>query len=269
MGDFSGKSVIVTGAGLGIGFALCKAFAAEGAWVALNDVQLQVARTAADKINDEIREARVTPYACDVSDVSAVRTIINTFSAQHGRLDVVIANAGITNYGAFLDYTPEAFDRLLGVNLRGSYFTAQAGAKAMIAQGIAGRILLTSSVTGIIAYQNLSAYGITKAAIQHMARTLAVELGGYGITVNAISPGATITERTLLDDPNYEANWADVNPNRRAGTVEDIVAAALFLASPEARQITGQNLTVDGGWTLISPIPEDTPDVPEFSGKLR
>lgn len=269
MSDFSGKSVIVTGAGLGIGFALCRAFAAAGAYVALNDVQTEVAQTAADKINGEIGKACVTPYACDVSDVAAVRAIIDSFATHHGRLDVVIANAGITNYGSFLEYTPEAFDRLLSVNLRGSYFTAQAGAKAMIAHGIAGRILLTSSVTGIAAYQNLSAYGITKAAIQHMARTLAVELGAYGITVNAISPGATITERTLLDDPNYEANWAGVNPTRRAGTVEDIVATALFLASPEARQITGQNITVDGGWTLISPIPEDAPDVPEFSGKLR
>ncbi len=269
MSDFRGKSVIVTGAGLGIGFTLCKAFALAGAWVALNDVQEELAQTAADRINSEIGEKRVTPYACDVSDVSATREVITSFAAQHQRLDVVVANAGITNYGAFLDYTPEAFERLVSVNLRGSYFTAQAGAKAMIAYGNVGRILLTSSVTGIAAYQNLSAYGITKAAIQHMARTLAVELGTYDITVNAISPGATITERTLLDDPNYETNWQAVTPTHRAGTVEDIAAAALFLASPEACQITGQNLIVDGGWTLISPIPEDTPDLPEFSGKLR
>ncbi len=269
MSDFSGKAVIVTGAGLGIGFALCKVFAEAGAWVALNDAQAALAQTAADQINAGIGAVRVSPYACDVSDVAAVRAMIEDFAARYDRLDVVIANAGITNYGAFLDYAPEAFDRLLAVNLRGGYFTAQAGAKAMIAGGTAGRILLTSSVTGIAAYQNLSAYGITKAAIQHMARTLAVELGAYGITVNAISPGATVTERTLLDDPNYEANWQAVTPTHRAGTVDDIAAAALFLASPEARQITGQNLTVDGGWTLTSPIPEDTPDLPEFSGKLR
>ncbi|MBZ0305843.1 MAG: SDR family oxidoreductase, partial [Anaerolineae bacterium] len=91
----------------------------------------------------------------------------------------------------------------------------------------------------------------------------------YSITVNAICPGATLTERTRTDDPNYESNWASVNPTGRVGYVEDIVAAALFLASPQARQITGQTLVVDGGWTLNSPIPEDTPALPEESSKLR
>jgi len=256
MSDFSGKSVLVTGAGTGIGWATCKHFAKAGAWVALNDIQLDLAESAASKINAELGADRVVPYACDVADVAAVRAMISHFAALHDRLDVVVANAGLTSFGAFLDYAPENFDRIVAVNLRGSFFTAQAGAQEMIARGIAGRIILTSSVTGVQAYPNLSAYGMTKAAIQFMAKIMAVELGSYKITVNTITPGAVATERTLKDEPDYEAHWGKLTPTRRSSTVDDIAAATMFFASPEAAQLTGQNLILDGGWTLTSPIPE-------------
>jgi 3-oxoacyl-[acyl-carrier protein] reductase len=201
--------------------------------------------------------------------VQAIRAMVADFVGKAGRLDVTVANAGLTNFGEFLTYTPEAFDRLTGVNLRGSYFTAQAAALVMIEMQIAGRILLMSSVTGGQAFLNLGAYGVTKAGIRHMAKVLALELGKYRITVNAISPGLIITERTVTDDPHAEANWADVTPVGQAGHVDDIAAAALFLASPEAHHITGQTLEVDGGWTTISPIPAGHPDKPEFSSRLK
>jgi 3-oxoacyl-[acyl-carrier protein] reductase len=204
-----------------------------------------------------------------VSDVAAVRQMVAGAAERFGGLDIVVANAGITNYGSFLDYTPEAFDRLTSVNLRGSYFTAQAGAQAMIARGTRGRILLMSSVTGLRAFRNLSAYGITKAGLRFMASVLALELGPHGITVNAIGPGAILTERTLADDPNLEANWASVTPNGRTGYVEDVVAAARFLASREAAHVTGQTLMVDGGWTLHSPLPEEHPAMPKASSQLK
>jgi len=123
-----------------------------------------------------------------------------------------------------------------------------------------GRILLLSSVTGVRAFKSLGTYGVSKAGIMHMARVLALELGTYGITVNAICPGATVTKRTVMDDPDYAAKWSGVTPDGRVGEVDDIVAAALFLASPAARHITGQTIPVDGGWSLRSPIPEDHPD---------
>lgn len=266
---FEGKTVIVTGAGLGIGYGLCRAFAQEGAIVGLNDIEPELANQAAQKINNEVKADLVHPYSFDVADIEAIRSMVQDFVTKQGRLDVAIANAGLTNYGGFLEYTPEAFDRLTSVNLRGSYFTAQAAARAMIAKQIPGRILLMSSVTGIQAMLNLGAYGITKAGIRMMARTLGLELGQYGITANAICPGATLTERTLQDDPNFEANWASVSPTGRPGYVEDIVATALFLASPEARQITGQTIVVDGGWTIHSPLPAEHPEKPEFSSQLR
>jgi 3-oxoacyl-[acyl-carrier protein] reductase len=261
MNSFSGKNVLVTGAGVGIGFALCRVFAMEGATVALNDIDQALAQEAARKINHELGAVRVHPYTCDVADVAAMRQVVADFSARFRGLHVVIANAGITNYGQFLTYTPEAFDHLTDVSLRGSYFTAQAGALAMIEHNIAGRILFMSSVTGVQAHLNLSAYGLTKAAIRMMARSLAVELGPYSITVNAIAPGATITERTLADDPNYERNWAEVTPMAAVNRVEDVTAAALFLASPQARHITGETLVIDGGWTVHSPLPQDHPQV--------
>jgi 3-oxoacyl-[acyl-carrier protein] reductase len=269
MASFINKVVFVTGAGAGIGFALCKAFAQDGAWVVLNDLDPTLAKRAAEQINADVGRAAVAAEPFDVADVQAVRLAIDETVLRFGRLDIVIANAGLTNYGSFLDYTPQAFDRLMSVNLRGAYFTAQAAARAMIEQGRSGRILLMSSVTGTRAFLNLSAYGTTKAGIQHMARALALELGQHGITVNAIAPGAILTERTLADDPNYEANWAGVTPTRRAGFVDDVVAVAQFLASDTARHVNGQTLTVDGGWSLPSPLPADHPEKPEAGSKMK
>jgi glucose 1-dehydrogenase len=267
--DFQDQVVLVTGAGSGIGLSLCQAFATAGAQVVLNDIDGALAQASAGRINGAIGDTRVHPYALDVADVEAVREMVQATDARFQRIDLCVANAGLTNYGSFLDYTPEAFDRLLAVNLRGSYFSAQAAARAMIARRRPGRVLLLSSITGIQAFLNLSAYGVTKAGISMMARALALELGPHQITVNAICPGATLTERTLADDPHFESNWASVTPTGRAGYVEDIVAAALFLASPSARHITGQTLVVDGGWTLQSPLPAEHPDLPAESSKLR
>jgi len=267
--QFEGKRVFVTGAGVGIGYAICAAFAEAGATVALNDMEAAAAHAAAQKINQTIGREAVEPLVFDVANIPLLRSHIQDFSQQHGGLDILIANAGITNYGKFLEYTPEAFTRIMQVNLQGSYFSAQAAAKIMIDNNLPGRIVLMSSITGIQAFLNLGAYGITKAGIRMMARSLALELGPYGITVNAISPGATLTERTLADDPQFEANWASVTPTQRPGYVEDIAATTLFIASDEARQITGQTIQVDGGWTIHSPLPEAHPEQPEESSKLK
>jgi len=262
MSAFLGQSVFITGAGQGIGYALCSAFAQAGAWVGLNDLDPDLAQQATDAINASIGQARVSAVPCDVADTFALEQAFQGWVAQHGRLDVVIANAGITDYGTFLQTTPADFDRVTGVNLRGSYFTAQYAARQMVAQGRGGRILLMSSVVGLRAHRNLTAYGATKAGIAHMATLLALELGEHGITVNALAPGATLTERTLQDDPHYAENWASVSMNRRCGTVDDVVNAALFLASPASGHITAQTLVVDGGWTGHSPLATNHPDLP-------
>jgi NAD(P)-dependent dehydrogenase (short-subunit alcohol dehydrogenase family) len=124
----------------------------------------------------------------------------------------------------------------------------------MISQQTGGRILFTSSVTGHQAHKDLAAYGMTKAALEMLAKNLVVELSAYGITVNAIAPGATITERTT-DDPEYEKVWSTITPMGRPASVSDIADAALFLVSNRAGHITGQSLVIDGGWTSVSPSP--------------
>ena len=139
----------------------------------------------------------------------------------------------------------------------------------MIARNLPGRIILMSSVTGVQAFPNLGAYGVTKAGIAMMARTLALELGQYGITANAIVPGITKTDRTVADDPTMETTWPAVLSTRKVGQPEDIAATALFLASPEAHQLTGQSIVVDGGWVIHSPLPADHPELPAFSSQLR
>ncbi|MFN8528100.1 MAG: SDR family NAD(P)-dependent oxidoreductase [Anaerolineae bacterium] len=260
---FENKAVLVTGAGQGIGYHLCWAFAREGAFVGLNDTDVRLAAESAARINQEIPGSRVISSVGDISDPAAVSALIGEFADQRGGLDVVVANAGITRYMPFLDSTPDVFDRIVSVNLRGTYFTAQVAAKQMIAAGKPGRIILTSSVVGQQAFPNFSIYSMTKAAIQMLARSLALELGAFSITVNAITPGATLTERVLREDPHYEHNWSQVTITGRVGLVEDVAAAVLFLASAEARQITGQNLVVDGGWSIRSPLPNDHPVLPD------
>ncbi len=260
--DFQNYHVMVTGAGQGIGLGICQAFAAAGATVALNDVDDALAQLAAQRINDHVGAQRVFPFGGDISLPETSQAMLDHFAPQWGAPDVWVANAGITKYVEFLQATPADFEQVVGVNLRGTYFSAQAAARSMIQAQKTGRILMLSSVVGLRAFPNFSIYGMTKAALQMLTKSLALELGNYGITVNAISPGATLTERTLQEDPHYAENWASVTLTQRAGRVDDIAAAALFLASPQAAQITGQNLVVDGGWSLRSPLPPDHPVLP-------
>lgn len=218
----------------------------------MNDLDSELANDAASSISED--QTKCIPVPGDSSDPEVIRQLVEAAVFNFGKLDIAIANAGITLYGDFFEYTPDAFDRVMKVNLAGTFFLAQAAASQMRKQGTGGTLLFTSSVTGHQAHKNLGAYGMSKAAIEMLARNLVIEISQYGINVNAIAPGATLTERTLADK-DYESTWQRLTPMGRPQYVDDIANAAIFLVSDEARQITGQTLVIDGGWSCISPSP--------------
>ena len=267
-----GKVAIVTGASREIGAAMAEALAGAGASVLVthyNEPDLAAATV------ERIRAAggQALAHEADLSSVAENQSMVARAVEAFGRLDIFVANAGLTIGAPFLETDEVAWDTLVNLNLKGSYFGAQAAARQMVAQlqnvGAAsswppavpswspygGRIVFSSSVTGIQAVPNLSAYGITKAGLRHMARTLGDELGPHGITVNALGIGATVNERNLHDDPDYSAHWAGVIPTGRALQPADLAAALLYLASPTAAMVNGHTLVIDGGWSNHSRMP--------------
>lgn len=249
---FHQKVAIVTGAGQGIGLEIARQLAKNGALVLLNDIEKKLAEEGAKIIRQS--KGICVPFPGDASDVGFVHSMVKEAVKQFGKLDIAIANAGITLFGDFLEYEAEDFMQVMKVNLGGSFFLAQAAARQMKQQGMGGRILFMSSVTGHQAHKNLAAYGMSKAALEMLAKTLVIELSQYRITVNAIAPGATLTERTM-DDPDYDKVWSRITPIGRPATTHDVANAALFLLSPQSGHITGQSLVIDGGWSSVSPSP--------------
>ena len=254
MHEFRDKVAIVTGAGQGIGFEICRNLAGKGVKVILNDIDPELANQAAFQINQEYKDA-CQVIAGDSSDIKIIKKMVSEAVEKFSRLDIIIANAGITLFGEFLSYTPESFYKVMQVNLGGSFFLAQEAANHMRLQKNGGSILFTSSVTGHQAHKNLAAYAMSKAALEMLARNLVIELSEYKINVNTIAPGATLTERTL-QDPGYIKTWSRITPMGRPANTSDIAETAVFLVSEKARHITGQTLIVDGGWTAVSPPPD-------------
>jgi NAD(P)-dependent dehydrogenase (short-subunit alcohol dehydrogenase family) len=246
--SLNGKIALVTGAARGIGRAGALALAQAGADVALG---LRTATSGTDLVRDiESLGRRALPLAMDVSDLVQIRAAIATVVAQFGRIDILINNAGVGPPNPAETVTEADFDRTMAINLKGTFFACQAAGQAMLAQG-GGRIINLSSQAGFVALPTESVYCMTKAAITHLTRCLAVEWGPKGIAVNAVAPTFIKTPGTdkWLQDPVFMKHVVARIPLGRVGDPMDVAAAVVFLASPAAAMITGETLLIDGGWT--------------------
>ena len=255
-----GKVAIVTGGSREIGVAMAEALAGSGAAVVIaHHAEPELAEPAVARIR--AAGGRALTEVADLSSLAENRRLVARAVEAFGRLDIFVANAGLTMWGPFLDVDEATWDTVVDLNLKGSFFGAQAAARQMVAQRAAstdsygGRIVFSSSVTGVVALPNCSPYAVTKAGLRHMATVLAIELGQYGITVNALGIGATVNQRNLRDDPDYESHWAGVTPTGQCGQPEDVAAALLYLVSPEAHIVNGHTLMIDGGWTTVGRVP--------------
>lgn len=245
----TGQVALVTGAARGIGRTIALALADAGADVALG---LRDPGSAAD-LADEIRAMgrAALPLAMDVRRLDQIQTAIDQTIARFGRLDLLVNNAGLGPSAPAEAVTEADFDLTVDVNIKGLFFASQAAGRAMIAQG-SGRIVNLSSQAGFVALPTESVYCLTKAAVAHLTKCLAVEWGRYGITVNAIAPTFIRTPGTEPDlaDPVFRADVEErIAGLHRIGDPMDVAGAVVYLASPAASLVTGTTLLVDGGWT--------------------
>jgi len=240
------KVAVITGGALGIGRATARLFAAEGATVAIGDTDIAVAEKMAHEIVENGGQALALPL--DVGDAGQVNAFITGVVGEYGRLDVMVANAGIAHSAPFLEHPEAQWHRVLRVNLTGVFLTCQAAARQMVKQGGGGRIISIASINAFRGVENLVGYNAAKAGVVELTKTMAVELAQHGITVNAIAPAQIDTRLTRTLPEEARQRRIDRIPLGRFGEPDDIAKAALFLASDDARYVTGHTLAVDGGY---------------------
>jgi 3-oxoacyl-[acyl-carrier protein] reductase len=243
--DLSGKVAIVTGASRGIGQATAEALARQGADVAITYV---TGVEAAARVVEGIQASggKAEAVQADMADASASERVVSDIAKRRGRLDILVANAGISVDGLLLRLKDEDITKTLAVNVTGAVACARAAVKSMM-RARSGRIVFMSSVVGEMGNAGQTAYAASKAALLGVAKSIAREYASRGITVNAVAPGYIETDMTrALTDEQRQAMLSGV-PLGRSGTVADIAAAVVFLASNEASYITGQVIRVNGG----------------------
>jgi len=239
-----GKIALVTGGARGIGLAVTKALAAEGAIPVIADINEQGAREALSTLGTSDGLALAVNVADEASVISMVQAIVDRF----GRVDILVNNAGIGGNTPFLDIKLEEWNRTISINLTGAFLVAQACAREMVKQR-GGKIINIASLSGQRGGHGRAAYGAAKAGLELLTKVMAVELAEFGINVNNIAPGAIETEMAkFAHDQPTRAAYNYLIPMTRYGTPEEIADAAVFLCSDESRYVQGHTLNVDGGF---------------------
>ena len=241
---FDQQLVVVTGGGRGIGFALARAFRAEGARVVIAEIDASRGRDAAQSLGAHFLHT-------DVSDHQSVRQAVDAIIADHGRIDVWINNAGVAHKSPVVDLDVDGWEADIGVMLSGTFYCAKYAGQVLIKQG-SGCMVNVSSVNGLLAQKARAGYCAAKAGINMLTKVLASEWGEHGIRVNAVAPGVVMTdlvEEGINQGIVTEEQYLGRIPMGELGELNDVVEAVLFLASDEASFVTGEVLRVDGGWT--------------------
>lgn len=247
MFDLTGKKALITGATGGIGAGIARAFHKAGAEIAISGRQVDKLEALAAELGD-----RVHVVACDLADKGQVAKLIDEATAKLGRVDILVNNAGLTRDNLFMVMKDEQWDDVIAVNLTSTFMLMRAATRHMLRSKTGyGRIINISSVSGIIGNPGQGNYAASKAGMIGMTKSLAREVANRGITANSIAPGFISTAMTDVLNDKQKSEISQHIPAQRFGTPEDIAAAALYLASPEAGYVTGQTLHVNGGMAMV------------------
>lgn len=259
-GRFAGKSVVVTGAGQGIGRKVAHEFAAQGAAVAILDIEDGPLAETTEAIRQT--GARVESVLGDVSRREDVKRVIDLALERFGALDVAVQVAGIADFMPLVDFTDEVWDRIIGVNLRGTWYLVQEAARVMVPQGRGGAIAVTASTNAFQPEAGGLAYNTSKSGQVAVMRTAALELAEHGIRVNAIAPGIINTRLSafVIEHPVQSQLFLERIPMRRFAEPEEMARPIVWMCSEEASYLTGELLVVDGAMSVGLPEPGGTPD---------
>ena len=245
------RTALVTGGTAGLGAAIAIALAQKGYDVAITERPQLVDGLAATLAEIKKAGGRALAVPLELTDIKSIESAAAQVFNAFGHIDVLVNSAAAPLHKAALDLTPEEWDSIMNPNLKGTFFLTQKVGQGMIQRGTSGSIISMASTHGMVALANRSTYGIAKAGIIHMTRMLAIEWAPHDITLNAIAPGTieTPSRALTLKDPKFREMMLGRVPLGRFGTMDEIAAAAVYLASPEAKFMTGQTLVLDGGLT--------------------